>query len=65
MPVFMGMGTEDDIVLPAWSSATLQFLRSMGMQHIQNKAYPIGHAVCLEELSDLSDWLNQHLGGIA
>ncbi len=60
LQVFMGHGTLDEIVpLPlAWDAA--ERLEAAGAR-VDWHAWPMGHAVCPEEVTVLNDWINQRL----
>jgi phospholipase/carboxylesterase len=56
-PVFMGHGTLDPVVLPAWGAASRDALRALGLS-VQWHDYPMPHSVCMEEVRDLGAWLS-------
>ncbi len=56
LPVFMGHGTFDPMVLHAWGKATADKLREIGFT-IEWHDYPMAHAVCPEEIRDIREWL--------
>jgi phospholipase/carboxylesterase len=55
-PVFMGHGSQDPVVLPAWGAASRDALQALGLA-VQWHSYPMPHSVCAEEIRDLGDWL--------
>ena len=57
LPIFLGYGTKDDLVLPEWTTAIATNLAAMGYTACSIHGYPMGHMVCGEELRDLSGWL--------
>ncbi len=61
LPVFMGHGTFDPMVLHAWGKATADKLREIGFT-IEWHDYPMAHAVCPEEIRDIREWLLKVLG---
>ncbi len=61
LPVFMGHGNFDPMVLHAWGKATADKLREIGFS-IEWHDYPMAHAVCPEEIRDIREWLLKVLG---
>ena len=58
VPIFMAHGSQDEVLsdyLARYSHKQLQNLRYM----VEFRAYPIGHTICHDELSDLSMWLTK------
>mgnify|MGYP001812074299 CR=1 FL=1 len=62
LPVFMGHGTFDPMVLHAWGKATAERLTDTGFS-VEWHEYPMAHAVCPEEIRDISEWLLKVYGG--
>ena len=60
-PLFLGSGLYDPLVLPDWTDLTIQILRDKGFQQIEWHKYPMEHAICIEEIRDLSGWINQQV----
>ncbi|RPH41702.1 MAG: carboxylesterase [Burkholderiales bacterium] len=60
-PVFLAHGVDDPIVPLARALATRDRLRALGVA-VDWHEYPIEHTVSLDEIRDLEDWLNAHLG---
>ena len=60
-PVWMGHGTDDEIVRLEWSERSRDRLLALGCD-VTWRVYPIGHAVAAEELSELGAWLSGRLG---
>ncbi len=60
MPIFMAHGSQDPVVAPAWGERSRDALRNAGFSPSW-RTYPMAHAVCAEEVSDLADWLGQLL----
>ncbi len=56
LPVFMGHGTFDPMVLHAWGKATADKLTEIGFT-IEWHDYPMAHAVCPDEIRDIREWL--------
>jgi len=61
LPVFMGHGTFDPMVLHAWGKATADKLTEVGFA-IEWHEYPMAHAVCPEEIHDIRTWLLKAFG---
>ena len=59
-PLFMAHGTEDPVVPYAMGSASRDLLRGMGYE-VEWHEYPMPHSVCLEEIRDISNWLERTL----
>ncbi len=58
MPLFMAHGSLDPVVPEALGKMSKQFLEGVGMKP-EWHAYPMAHQVCLEEISDLANWLER------
>lgn len=56
-PVFMAHGTQDPVVPLAAGQQSAEALRALGFQ-VDWRTYPMQHAVCMEEIADLGDWLS-------
>ncbi len=56
VPLFLAHGNQDDVVRPARGAASRDALQALGY-HPEWHDYPMGHAVCLEEISALNHWL--------
>jgi phospholipase/carboxylesterase len=50
------------VVPPAAGEHSRKVLEQLGFQ-LQWHQYPMGHAVCPEEIRDLGDWLQQRFAG--
>jgi phospholipase/carboxylesterase len=61
-PVFMAHGAHDPMVPQAWAMRSADFLRARG-HPLQWHSYPMGHAVCAEEIADLAAWFTHRVGG--
>jgi phospholipase/carboxylesterase len=56
LPVFMGHGEEDEIVVIERGEAARDALLALG-HPVEWRTYPMGHSVCPEEVADLNRWL--------
>ena len=56
LPVFMGHGTFDPMVQYPWGKSTAERLTEAGFS-IEWHDYPMAHAVCPQEIDDISAWL--------
>jgi len=56
MPIFMGHGLHDDVVLPEWGVRSCELLKDWGYVPVF-KEYPIEHTIMMEEVSDISRWI--------
>lgn len=61
MPIFIGSGDYDPIVLPAWTELSIEHLRQRGFEDVSRYRYPMEHSICLEEIRDLEQWINRVL----
>jgi phospholipase/carboxylesterase len=61
LPIFMGVGRQDEIVLPAWTAESESYLLGQGFNAIYKIDYNMGHSVCAKEIMDLSLWLAQQI----
>ena len=57
---FVGHGTQDEIVPCALGQQVAEALQTAGAQ-VDWRTYPMGHAVCPAEVSDINDWINERL----
>ncbi|TAA10212.1 alpha/beta hydrolase [Pseudoxanthomonas winnipegensis] len=57
-PIFMGHGTSDPVVLPAFGQRSAQALKAAGFQ-VDWHEYPMAHSVSAEEVRDLGDWMSR------
>ena len=60
-PVFMAHGIQDAVVPPIAGERSAGLLRELGFA-LDWHRYPMGHAVCAEEIRDLGDWLGRRFG---
>ena len=56
LPVFLGHGLLDEVVLPQRGAASRDQLQALGYA-VEWHEYPMEHSVCLDEIQDLNDWL--------
>ncbi|MFT4197582.1 MAG: carboxylesterase [Pseudoxanthomonas sp.] len=61
-PVFMAHGNADLVVAPAFGQRSAQALLAQGFE-VEWHSYPMPHAVCAEEIADLSAWLDRRFAG--
>lgn len=57
LPIFMGYGRFDGVVMHAWTQLSIAWLRERQYQDLTIEDYPIDHSICPEEILDLSSWL--------
>jgi phospholipase/carboxylesterase len=60
-PIFMAHGAQDELIPVAWAEASRDGLKAMGYS-VEWQAYPMGHAVCPEEIEAIGKWLARRLG---
>lgn len=60
LPIFWGHGTLDPVVILQRGTDSRDLLQSLGYT-VDWHSYPMAHAVCPEEISDLRHWLGQRL----
>lgn len=58
LPIFMAHGSYDPIVPLAAGTLSRQQLDALGYE-VEWKQYPMEHAVCVEEITDIGQWLRQ------
>lgn len=61
--LFMGYGSQDPMVSPSWTKQTINHLEEMGYNQISQFEYPMPHSICMQEIRDLSEWLDKHVKG--
>ncbi len=64
VPVFIAGGQFDQIVLPAWTKQSFDWLQSRGFQHVTRHEYPMEHSICAAEIRDLACWLTAQISSI-
>jgi phospholipase/carboxylesterase len=62
-PVFAAHGTEDDVVAPELGIRARDYLINKGFP-ISWQEYPMPHSLCIEEVLDIGEWLNQLVASI-
>jgi phospholipase/carboxylesterase len=60
LDIFMAHGTTDPVINYEWASRSRDKLAALGAQ-IEWHEYAMGHAVCSQEMEDLSVWMRQRL----
>jgi phospholipase/carboxylesterase len=60
VPIFWGHGTFDPVVILQRGLDSRAALEALGYQ-VEWHTYPMAHAVCPEEIADLSHWIGQRL----
>ncbi len=60
VPIFMAHGSLDPLVQFSWGEASCQTLQKHGYS-VSWHAYPIEHTVCMEEIQDISTWIQKTL----
>jgi phospholipase/carboxylesterase len=60
-PILMCHGTQDGIVPVQMGAATRDFLTQLGYR-VEWHTYPMQHSVCLDEINEISRWLQARLG---
>jgi phospholipase/carboxylesterase len=58
LPVFIGHGTQDDVVPHMSADSTAAHLRALGMTAITQHSYAMAHSIIPDELADMADWLS-------
>lgn len=62
VPIFICHGTHDSVVPEILGQRSVAALQSLGLNP-GYRTYPMEHAVCLEEIRDISAWIRRCLGG--
>ena len=57
LPVFMAHGSFDPVLPCAWGRASAEKLEASGFR-VEWHEYPMPHAVCPQEIADISRWLS-------
>lgn len=60
VPILMCHGLHDGVLPAALGSASRDLLLSLGY-HVEWQSYPMEHSVCMEEIADISSWLQAQL----
>lgn len=58
IPIFIGHGSDDPVVPEILGQKGTKLLNSKGY-HPKYTVYPMQHSVCLEEINDISAWIQQ------
>ena len=61
LPIFAAHGTEDDVVAPELGIRARDYLVGKGYS-LSWREYPMPHSLCIEEVLDIGEWLNQLIG---
>jgi phospholipase/carboxylesterase len=59
-PIFLAHGTQDPVVAPQLGEETRRMLEQAGYA-VEWRAYPMAHAVCPQEVTDIGAWLRRVL----
>jgi len=59
-PVFFAHGSDDQVIPVAIGKASYFALAKMGVE-TRLQEYPMQHAVCAEEITDMATWLERYL----
>lgn len=60
IPILMCHGTHDGVVPPTLGETSRDILLNLGYR-IEWRSYPMAHQVCMEEVMDISKWLQARL----
>lgn len=58
LPIFMAHGVQDEVIAQSYAELGRDQLLAAGFAP-QWRSYPMGHAVCPDEIADISAWLQQ------
>lgn len=62
--MFIAGGQYDPLVLPVWVKQTTDWLTTAGYTELTQHSYLMEHAICAEEIDDLSNWLSSRIKGV-
>jgi phospholipase/carboxylesterase len=62
-PIFLASGLYDPMVLPDWSKQTKDWLIANGFNSVTWRQYPMEHAICPAEITDVASWLSTQFKG--
>ncbi len=62
-PIFMGYGNFDPLVQPMWTKQSHDLLNQNAFQDTILNGYPMEHAVCPDEVTDLGKWFAVQMAG--
>ncbi|WP_083537017.1 alpha/beta hydrolase [Steroidobacter denitrificans] len=60
LPILMCHGTQDPMIGLDYAKASCEMLQTLGYP-VDWRSYPMAHQVCMEEVQDISNWLQQRL----
>ena len=63
VPILMCHGTRDPVVPAVLGTSSRDLLQSLGYQ-VEWHSYPMEHSVCMEEVLDISKWLQARLAKV-
>lgn len=58
LPILINHGIYDDVVSPYLGRQAESHLQALGFQPV-SKTYPMAHQVCMAQISDIGQWLNE------
>lgn len=61
MPIFIGFGEQDQVVLPEWTKASYNWLQQQNCTNLTLHNYPMEHSICIEEIKDINNWLSSKI----
>ncbi len=59
-PIFMAHGRQDEVVAYEYGKQSMEQLESQSIEVLWHE-YDMGHAVCLEEIAHIRQWLTETL----
>ncbi|KAL1894618.1 hypothetical protein Cpir12675_003607 [Ceratocystis pirilliformis] len=59
-PIFMAHGNEDPLVIPQFNDMSRQKLQELGVK-LDYHSYPMGHTACVEEIEEVSQFMEKQL----
>jgi phospholipase/carboxylesterase len=60
LPIFIGHGTVDNVVVELLGLQAVKALEDLDYKP-DYASYPIAHSICMEEITDISQWLQKQL----
>ncbi len=64
-PMFIASGRLDQVVLPAWTTQSVTWLKEQGFHALTVRDYPMEHSVCIEEVQEMAVWFKTQLAAVA
>ena len=61
IPLFLGHGLKDEVVLPLWHYENRKILEDIGFVNLTSKTYSVGHSLHPKELDDVREFLQEAL----